>query len=83
MAKKAARAPAKKPAAKKAEVSAKAPAPPAMARAGVITRFWSPSSAPAGRTPGVTSNMSGPRSARMAGASSGDRIRPWTCASCA
>ena len=33
---------------------------------GVATRVWSPSSAPAGRTPGVTMSASGPSSSRMA-----------------
>ena len=34
------------------------------AKAGVAMRFWSPTAEPAGRTPGVTTSASGPRSSR-------------------
>ena len=51
-------------------------APPLKALAGVATRFWSPMSAPAGRTPGVTTRKLSGTFARMAAASRGEDTTP-------
>ena len=51
-------------------------APASIAAAGVAMRYWSPTSAPAGRTPGVTMRASGPRSARISAASCGEQTMP-------
>ena len=47
-----------------------------MARAGVTTRFWSATRAPAGRMPGVTNTMSSPTTAPHGVASSGEHTSP-------
>jgi hypothetical protein len=49
-----------------------------MAAAGVITRFWSSASATAGRMPGVTSTMPGPRFGRSSSASTAEQTTPST-----
>ena len=50
--------------------------PALRASSGVATRAWSCWSAPAGRTPGVISVMSGPTSARTAATSCGEQTSP-------
>ena len=52
--------------------------PEAIARAGVITRFWSPDALPAGRMPGVTSVIEAPTRERSAAASSAEQTSPST-----
>ena len=44
--------------------------------AGVVTRAWSPASAPAKRTPGVTVRNAGPHRPCTAAASSGEHTTP-------
>src|SRR5262249_22190110 len=58
-------------------------APSRAASPGVITRFWSPSSAAAGRIPGTTSLKSGPQSRLSWAISRGEQTmpsQPWACA---
>ena len=51
-------------------------APDLMAAAGVTTRFWSPTSAPAGRMPGTHSTKEGPQAARIGSISFAEQTTP-------
>ena len=51
-------------------------APSATASAGVATRFWSPTAAPAGRTPGVTNSVPAGRDLERSPTSFGEQTRP-------